>query len=90
MSIFLKYLFHQLVGISLGFLLATQCPKAICMADEDELLPQAVVDAVGFGTHPLVPAEVHKKLQRYPAGTWKGNGCGVIVLAWNLMLTGPG
>lgn len=38
---------------------------AICMgADEDELLPQAVVDAVGFGTHPLVPAEVHKKLQR--------------------------
>ena len=33
-------------------------------ADEDELLPQAVVDAVGFGTHPLVPAEVHKKLQR--------------------------
>ena len=37
-------------------------------ADEDELLPQAVVDAVGFGTHPLVPAEVHKKLQRYLAG----------------------
>eukprot|EP00434_Breviolum_minutum_P023335 symbB.v1.2.020585.t1/scaffold1691.1/size105682/2 len=39
---------------------------AICLdlAEESELLPQAVVDAVGFGTHPLVPSAIHKKLQR--------------------------
>lgn len=31
------------------------------------LLPQAVVDAVGFGCHPLVPTAYHERLQRWGA-----------------------
>ncbi|CAJ1337208.1 unnamed protein product [Effrenium voratum] len=38
---------------------------AICVGPEEmHLVPQAVVDAVGFGTHPLVPSAVHERLQR--------------------------
>eukprot|EP00913_Durusdinium_trenchii_P016024 g15061.t1 len=40
--------------------------SVICMAGAApaSLLPQAVVDAVGFGCHPLVPTAYHERLQR--------------------------
>ena len=36
--------------------------SAICVAHKE--LPQALVDAIGFGTHPLVPMTLHESLKR--------------------------